>query len=134
MHDLIELFGKLGAGPELDKEIYFNLFCTPTPADYVWEMFPEYKIDPEKSPWLYPDGTPTNANMVSAPLYTTSLDAASELVPKGLAWKLHVTTQVALAHILPDNEYYLGPAVAFGDGKTAALALCLAALRARELT
>lgn len=133
MIDLIVEFGKLRkADWKFDAKIHLNLFCTPTPKGYKSPLFSEV-VDRNRYPWLLPDGTPTNADMVSAPPYTASIDAASKLVPEGLAWKLHVTTQGALAHILPDNEYYVGPALAFCEGKTGALALCLAALRAREL-
>lgn len=71
------------------------------------------------------------ASYLNAPAFTSSLDAAMTLVPEDLAWKLHVTTQESLAHILPDNEHYRGPALAFGVGCTPALALTAAALRTR---
>lgn len=63
------------------------------------------------------------------PSYASSLDAAVTLVPEGLTWMAQGNPSVALVrhgnHLLDEKP------ASRGDGKTPALALCAAALRAR---
>lgn len=62
------------------------------------------------------------------PSYTASLDAALTLVPHGKEWEMYGGVQpVALI-------YYAGSRYVDGRAATPALALCIAALRAREVT
>ena len=69
-----------------------------------------------------------------APRYTTSLDAALTLVPEGCIWATSAYTTFATADVTLTGEGFLS---ASGDvefeaqAKTPALALCIAALRAR---
>jgi len=72
-----------------------------------------------------------NANMINGhpgPHYTTSIDAALTLVPEGVAhWMIRSPkpwAKIWLHYDNTDNETY-------GDGATPALALCIAALKAR---
>lgn len=63
-----------------------------------------------------------------APRYTTSLDPALTLVPEGWRTKLRMfrAKNRAELELAPDQRQQT-----FGLGKTAALALCIAALKAR---
>lgn len=83
MTNLIALAERVEAatGPdrELDADIYFALFCSRTPEGYRWLG---RNVPADRFPWLHPDGTPTNADMVAAPCVTSSLDAAMTLVPE----------------------------------------------------
>lgn len=65
-----------------------------------------------------------------APHYTTSIDAALTLVPEGYRWRLwYHHTGYCGADIFPDKGGILSKV---HDAPTAALALCIAALKARE--
>ena len=57
--------------------------------------------------------------------YTASLDAAMTLVPEGWIWDV---TSTGTAWVMEDG----GDPQLFGDAATPALALCAAALRAKE--
>jgi len=69
--------------------------------------------------WREPDGTRHSA----LPEWTRSLDAALTLVPEGARWVLYSD---GYAYVGPDDE-----PTAKWCGNTPALALCIAALRAR---
>lgn len=61
-----------------------------------------------------------------APHYTTSLDAAIQLVREGCAWGV----EVRFGRL--GSRAWVKPDLPFSEGNTPALALCIAALRARE--
>lgn len=67
------------------------------------------------------------------PRYTASIDAALTLVPEGHCWEVRkgYTHQATVWQI--DNEYDAGSGrtLPFGEHRFPAIALCLAALRAR---
>ena len=63
------------------------------------------------------------------PAFTTSIDSAASLVPDNHDWSLHVDNGNALAGCEPASEH--GGAGADSRGATPAIALCIAALRAR---
>jgi hypothetical protein len=69
------------------------------------------------------------------PACTTSLDAAVSLIPEGWAWDITSSGDACLT--LPGNGFLSdrGDAEKWGDGKTPTptLAICIAALRAREV-
>lgn len=63
------------------------------------------------------------------PAYTYSLDAAARLIPDGHDWALHADNGAAIAGCMPASEdgcYYSD-----SHGATPAIALCIAALKAR---
>jgi len=69
-------------------------------------------------------------NPHSAPHYTTSIDAALTLIPDG--WRYwHYWTGVYGAAVFPTRGG--GPRIKVHDAATPALALCIAALKAREV-
>lgn len=77
-----------GPDRELEAEVHLALYCTPTPEGYRWGG---YATPPELFPWVHPDGTPTNANIVSARPVTRSLDAAmtlADVTGRSLTWLL----------------------------------------------
>ena len=65
------------------------------------------------------------------PCYSSSMDAAISIVPKGRMWRCdfwparHADKQIGSAFVAIDGE------TCHGDARTSALALCAAALRAR---
>lgn len=71
----------------------------------------------------YPKG---GWNTDGLPHYTTSIDAALRLVPEGFIWDVASTGQAWVMGGL-DNEQHL-----VTSAPTPALALCIAALKARE--
>lgn len=120
-------------GPDdmLDRDI--KIACEglrDTPEGYRWKLFPDEVVDRQQFPLLYPDGTPTNRQMMSSPAYTSSLDAAMTLVPEVLEWE---TGSVGWARLRPaDTLDQLDPRVVLvRKAATPALALCAASLRAR---
>ena len=73
-----------------------------------------------------------NASMLSVPNnYTSSLDAALTLVPEGWRWHSYYWPRKDEPKImsLVTNEPHVG--IAHGKAATPALAICIAALRAR---
>lgn len=119
---------------ETDKEIYLLLFCRPTPADYKWHGC---DVRQEQFPLLHRDGCPTNAFMVSAPRFTSSIDAASSLVPTGHfsnlrlgTWWWSVNSLCCAAHVAYENCDTAGIPEFSASANTPALALAAAALEA----
>lgn len=74
------------------------------------------------------------ANYAGLPRYTTSLDAAVSLVPEGWGvkaeWNMGYGTAVTVGHVGP-NKLYDRPDH-WATAATPALALCIAALKARR--
>jgi len=72
----------------------------------------------------------------TAPLYTLSIDAALTLVPKGFRWKLTYSRHVpCVAEVIDYRGAETGKIIGRCDGEcdsNHAIALCIAALRARE--
>lgn len=64
---------------------------------------------------------------VKAPLYTSSIDAALTLVPKGLYWEVHQDNCALVRG--PNGHDYIG-----WQAASPAIALCIAALRALAST
>lgn len=65
------------------------------------------------------------------PGYTASVDAALTLVPPAHDWSLHVNNGEAIVGCMPESED--GCDVADSTGATPAIALCIAALKARAV-
>jgi hypothetical protein len=67
-----------------------------------------------------------------APHYTTSIDAALTLVPEGWGWSVNDDSEACLT--LPGNGFLSdrGDIELYGRSATPAIALCIAALRARQ--
>jgi hypothetical protein len=66
-----------------------------------------------------------------APAYTSSIDAALVLVPEDWGWRVDSTNSAALAKIERGYQLEYGVADFSADGPTPAIALCIAALKAR---
>lgn len=84
--------------------------------------------------WIW-DGKNLTSQL-KAPHYTTSIDAALTLVPEGVQWcwkveRHHDEFSAVLTFWAGIGEKHSGPFVA-GDAATPALALCAAALKARQ--
>lgn len=126
VQQLVERLEKATEGDwELDKLIY-ELVNFPT----EWRGF---KIVQQ---WTCANGTygfktedgTRYANCISAPRYTTSIDAALTLVPDGLKWSVG-TWSDNFAKVGPEG---FGPAKFSAENNpTPALALCIAALKAQ---
>ena len=71
------------------------------------------------------------------PAYTSSLDAALTLVPEGAVWSVQTDYELPgrahINHLIPIADERLRPPSNFNvDGATPAIALCIAALKARQ--
>lgn len=67
-----------------------------------------------------------NIYSIQAPEYSTSLDAAFELMPRQFSWTLNSTIRFGCAAIIRGHQTHEG------DAATPALAICIAALKARS--
>ena len=111
-HD--DLIARLESAPEGSRELDKAIWLHITDAPYV-----DFRAD--TADWL--------------PHYTTSLDAALELVPEGwTAWELrsHGRKTRFSADLSRMSECDAGEDWAHGMGSTPALALVIAVLRARQ--
>lgn len=101
-------------------------------ADRVEREEPSFELDST----IYEDALPVEEKrrIVDLPAYTTSLDAALTLVPEDwTAWELisHAAKTLFSADLSRLTTCGAGEDWAHGLGRTPALALCAAALRAR---
>ena len=118
---LCKLFGRsANEGPnllpgsrELDEAIALAVGWTPLNGKYCGEWW----VDPR-------DGA-----LKLLPPFTTSIDAAVTLVPEGFRWSVVKCRRDATASVGPE-----GSVPARGSARTAPLAICIAALRARATT
>lgn len=126
MNTLIaELEAATEGSRELDAEIWWDVKPSQARTTY-WNGAtgkPHPLIDLPRS------GLGYHGVCVSAPHYTTSLDAALTLVPEGWWWVINSGTQGLAKAILGARGSDAG---AHEDAHTPALALCIAALRARQ--
>ncbi len=125
MKELISRLKQVTEGSrELDREI-FDIAGT-----YVLE-----KRGRDRKEWLYKIGGKDWERIDSYrfPRYTTSIDAALTLVPEGWFWIADnnpMTGGYARLNAVPDIGETMKEVA--GDARTPALALCIAALKARE--
>lgn len=136
--DLIAVLEQGEPSRELDVRIWLALFDTPIMVDGGGygpkASAPKYKQAREiwKDDWPY-WGEKIEVDAVAlsldAPHYTTSIDAALTLVPDGWNWHLITEFDGINAAVFPP-----GNAVDYPDvtASTPALALCIAALKARQ--
>lgn len=111
MQDLIERLEKAtGADRELDKDIYV-LTTGGDPS--------EHRIN-----WQYAQFLPR---------FTESMDAALTLVPEGWWWVLKLAPHRKGAFAELHSHKIGGGELAISDGTTPAIALCIAALKARSV-
>ena len=107
---------------ELDAEIWMTLYPN-------WRNFPRT----EDGGWITDMGKSARAYG-----YTTSLDAAMTLVPEGAFVELHISpkgTSCDAEVSLNDGKFLIADdTVKTSTAATAPLALCIAALKARETT
>lgn len=80
-------------------------------------------------PWNKAQRTGDGKSLV-APFFTSSLDAAMTLVPEGYDWSLFYDNGEAISGCMPASED--GCCFSDNHAPTPALALCIAALKARE--
>lgn len=76
-------------------------------------------------------GEGSNACPVGCPPYTTSLDTAVTLVPEGIAWTVSKLFNKRFWASCDDPENYDNSWAVSAEKPTPALAICIAALRAR---
>lgn len=147
MSDLSELIARLEVategGPTLDACVDAARYGrTITSHDGPHEDAIFYHL--ERYFYARPDGTP---GMADAPPYTTSIDAALTLVPEGCAWVVNWPAYKLEDHIggmgkfkYQSGKTFAGVRASFSShlgsdyeayGATPALALCIAALKAR---
>jgi hypothetical protein len=108
MTDLIERLEK-ATGPDVDLDEAIACFLAPPHPRH---------------------GKPVG--MIYAPKYTASIDAALTLVPKDLAWRVDVMTGLPGAIVCVPNAWVSHKtAPTHWAGTTPAIALCIAALKAR---
>ena len=113
---------------ELDAEIAIAVRLAPEGPGW-WRSKPTWT-------WKHASHGP-NVEPWAAPNYTASLDAALTLVPGGLFWgvsagKLTPREPLYGASILAPKDNALGDVLGEGESSaSAAIALCIAALRAR---
>lgn len=109
MQDLIE---RLEKGPDRQLDIAIANACLPEHHSGRWSI-------------------------VTAPAFTASIDAALTLVPEGWEWVLaHFADHPPSATVqFVGKGFHAAPDIEFDEhGKTAAIALCIAALKARMAT
>lgn len=136
---LAELIARLekatGPDPKLDVQIAFAIGwrAEEWPEDGrgpmgTWRPPPPHGCDWDAlwTSWLWtmPDGSRA---VLRDRLFTASLDAALTLVPQGKEWEMYGYEPLA-------RIYYAGSKYVDGRAATPALALCIAALRASEVT
>ena len=111
----------IGRSRELDVEIFRHIGLTATQERYC-------------TAWCCVDGrtdlTRDDYLKAWAPNYTSSLDAALTLVPDGWAWSVQSSAEFPGEAWLypPDNA---DDREVTGNGRSAAIALCIAGLKAR---
>lgn len=127
MKDLIERIEKAEAGSrELDAEIAVALYG----GEIIWKQA-NYTME------VYPARRAPSPNHVGGfannpvEYFTTSVDAALTLRPEGLAWAGEFS-DYNYANFWLDTQDYDGRPLGEGRGNSPALAICAAALRARE--
>ena len=123
MKDLITRLEQASEGNrELDMEIQRPLEVAKHP-DAVF-------VDEDGQVWfadVYEDGEPASWTYADPPHYTTSIDAALTLVPEKLTNRTFMETCIPAKAGFRKN----GKAVLYFEAATPALALCIAALKAR---
>ena len=119
----------MGADRELDARIRAALYAPEgatierSPINGAWCVYSG--TDRSGRPRLfYPSGHVSNEHWSGA--YTTSIDAALTLVPKGAEWTIQNNKPKPMAIVTGTDRYVCAT--------TPALALCAAALRARQET
>ena len=113
---------------ELDEAI-INALC----PDAMCRQDPAW----EDSITVYHADALLDSGKAELPHYTTSLDAALTLVPEGWEWSLaggnkNEPVQVPYASCWPDEQPFPAELDLYAEAATPSLALCIAALKARE--
>jgi len=133
MKDLIERLEKAtGPDGELDAAIWLTV-DRHTASRCYWNAAPGL---PKPIPEALPLGLGRNAVISNSPRYTTSIDAALTLVPEGMWWL------IGAGQMRPEEPLYGaqirkpgfstgGQVVSDAEHNCMAIALCIAALKAR---
>lgn len=116
----------------LSKHRYWN-FDGPDDAKFHWPTNGLPKFNPDTGKRIELSETPPSgwAQDADLPEWTASLDAAMTLVPEGYLWELKQgfeATAMVWSVMIDYDEQHPAP---FGASLRPALALCIAALRAR---
>lgn len=113
-----------GADRELDARIWAELDGRDVVCSATWHgaLFGRNRKPPHDECFIWQPGRAWEL----VPWFTSSIDAALTLVPVGMEWQVHsgCGAQVNDVSIRPVRKNY-------ADGATPALALCIAALKAR---
>jgi hypothetical protein len=134
-HDglIARLEAATGPNRELDAEIAVAARFFPQGVGFVWQsgLTPN---SPEPGRVECMTSLGTGGPHYAAPRYTDSIDVALTLVLPGLVWSLYSAVKDCAAQAQIEHPDNLGAIVGDGQGKAPALALCIAALRARSAT
>lgn len=118
MKDLIERLERAtGPDSELDEAIALVLGWT------------HQKMRGDAKPYWRKPGVTEYYMRSIVPAYTASLDAALTLVPEGWMWDV---SSSGCAWIMRNDDSICDSQIVIGGVKSPAIALCIAALRARE--
>ena len=79
-----------------------------------------------------PDDVAEDIRRDIMPHYTSSIDAALSLVPDGFLWTLYSPSNNTKAQAQIETSDDMGNIIGDGLGATPAIALCIAALKARS--
>ena len=125
------LIAKLEQSPEGSRELDVAIWHLVETGWQRDESDPGWSFRPVRDPNI---GRTTVRDSVVAPSYTTSLDAALQLVPEGWGWLVEVwQREESWAQVVCRPKGSTKPSGIFegAEAKSPALALCIAALKAR---
>lgn len=127
---LIERLEK-ATGPDRELDAAIAVACLPQRQDAERANHARLPILTENTPGYYEWVEISGVSRRSAPKYSESIDAAIKLIPGRHGWFIENTTLMFLSQVYRLIDIDL-PAKRFdGESDYAAIALCIAALRAR---
>ena len=131
MTDLSPLIAKLEAATEGSRELDAEIWLFVTPGATRKQSSYIHKATQIRC--FIDETRQADGHLIIVPHYTTSIDAALTLVPKSTLWAVGQMEDGPFCRlvILNKDGSYLDGAIESG-GSTPALALCVAALKARE--
>lgn len=140
MTDVDTLIRDLEAAPEVSRKLDAEVWASiATNADFGCPTFsvgwePRFEASEDGKVTLYAKNMKTEEwlerSRRPAPFYTTSLDAALTLVPEGWGWMIDWTEPTERPRAVLCHEPTV--TVECREASTPALALCIAALKARN--
>jgi hypothetical protein len=129
MSDLLSLISRLEAAKEVSRELDAEIEISRRRFLFGAAAVAGMSIQP--GGWIVGGDSP---NPIKAPAYTSSVDAALSLVLDQCEVRIQIASDSA--HAILDFDTFTGDEVYVGStrGRTPALALCIASLRARATT